>query len=83
MKVLRGTLLETRYSMPKPNAESETPLPPKVIKNTLYTADEVTYMADDLGLHKISNPNVDDVAVSLHRMLSSVLLHEYRLGWWG
>ncbi|PQE16766.1 Cysteine dioxygenase protein [Rutstroemia sp. NJR-2017a BBW] len=52
--------------MPKSNSESDTPLPPQVIKNTLYTADEVTYMADDLGLHKISNPNVDDVAVSLH-----------------
>jgi hypothetical protein len=79
MKVLRGTLLETRYAMPKPNSESDTPPPPQVIKNTLYTADEVTYMADDLGLHKISNPDVDEVAVSLHRMFLSVLLYEYRL----
>lgn len=70
MKVLHGTLLETRYSIPEPKPESDTPLPPAVIKNTLYTQDEVTYMADDLGLHKISNPDLDAVAVSLHRMLS-------------
>lgn len=62
MKVLKGSLKETRFDIPKNNA---TPL--LVIKDTLYKENQVTYMADDLGLHKISNPDTENVAVSLHR----------------
>lgn len=62
MKVLKGTLKETRFDFPKNNVTL-----PIVIKETVYRANQVTYMADELGLHKISNPDSDNVAVSLHR----------------
>ncbi|PBP24155.1 cysteine dioxygenase type I family protein [Diplocarpon rosae] len=61
MKVLKGTLKETRFDFPRNNAT-----PPQVIKETLYQQGQVTYMADELGLHKISNPDEEKVAVSLH-----------------
>jgi cysteine dioxygenase len=61
MKVLKGSLKETRYSFPNNNA---TPL--EVIKETIYSSAQVTYMADELGLHKISNPASESIAVSLH-----------------
>lgn len=59
MKVLKGRLLETRYCHPS----LDTPL--VVDKETVYSANQVTYMADSLGLHRISNPG-NDIAVSLH-----------------
>lgn len=64
MKVLKGTLRETRFSYPAKDAVSSAP---KVIKETTYNENEVTYMADELGLHKISNPDSEQLAVSLHR----------------
>ncbi|CZT02733.1 related to cysteine dioxygenase type I [Rhynchosporium agropyri] len=60
MKVLKGTLKETRFDFPLNNATA-----PHIIKETLYHEGEVTYMADELGLHRISNPG-EEVAVSLH-----------------
>jgi hypothetical protein len=61
MKVLRGTLRETRFSYPDaPNSGL------KVIKETTYKENEVTYMSDELGLHKISNQDEKQLAVSLH-----------------
>jgi cysteine dioxygenase len=64
MKVLKGTLKETRFDFPRNNAT-----PPDVIKETIYQEGQVTYMADELGLHKISNPEPVNIAVSLHRKL--------------
>ncbi len=64
-KVLSGTLKETRFSFP-PNSAT----PPRIIKETVYGKDEVTCMSDELGLHKISNPDRENVAVSLHRTSS-------------
>ncbi|KAI9724647.1 MAG: hypothetical protein M1828_003516 [Chrysothrix sp. TS-e1954] len=61
MKILRGTLEETLYEPPRGSS------PPKAKKRTLYREDEVTYMSDQLGLHKIINPDANHVAVSLHR----------------
>ena len=62
MKVLKGTLKETRFDFPRNNATA-----PHVIRETVYQQGEVTYMADELGLHKISNPDEKEIAVSLHR----------------
>lgn len=61
MKVLKGRLAETRYDFPSGNATALEP-----IKETLYKENEVTYMADELGLHKISNPDPEITSVSLH-----------------
>ncbi|KAF2214941.1 hypothetical protein CERZMDRAFT_57439 [Cercospora zeae-maydis SCOH1-5] len=68
MKVLKGTLEETLYGFPStcPRASSINKLP--VMRRTRYTADQVTYMSDRLGLHSVGNPSTDpeDFAISLH-----------------
>ncbi|KAF7955460.1 uncharacterized protein EAE97_000719 [Botrytis byssoidea] len=76
MKVLSGTLSETQYTFPStststsstisPSAPQAFNTPPTIIKTTTYTTNQVTYMSDDLGLHRISNPDLENVAVSLH-----------------
>jgi cysteine dioxygenase len=70
MKILKGSLKETLYALPEcatePGASSGASTPPQVVKETLYCENEVTYISDKIGLHKISNPSNDKVAVSLH-----------------
>lgn len=61
MKILRGDLTETRYAFPK--KEGDAPL--KVISNKTYKENAVAYMADELGLHRVTNQG-GDFAVSLH-----------------
>lgn len=63
MKILKGNLTETRYEFPQ---EGSAPGPMKVISEKTYQENQVAYMADELGLHRISNQG-DDFAVSLHR----------------
>ncbi len=70
MKLLKGSLKETLYALPAyvPEAAvSKGPsTPPHAVKETLYHENEVTYISDKIGLHKISNPSKDELAVSLH-----------------
>jgi hypothetical protein len=47
----------------------------QVISEKTYKADQVTYMSDKLGLHRISNPHKEDFAVSLH-CESKMLRHD-------
>lgn len=63
MRILKGTLQETRYETP---TEADL-VPPKTISKKTYPQGQVAYMADELGVHKISNPDPEQVAVSLHR----------------
>lgn len=63
MKVLYGNLTETRYAFPEDDAEEK---PMTVISEKTYKENGVTYMADELGLHRVSNRG-SDFAVSLHR----------------
>lgn len=61
VKLLAGTLRETLYDMP----DSEQPHELKVTRVTDLQRDQVSYMSDKLGLHRMENPgNVP--AVSLH-----------------
>lgn len=62
-KVLKGSLKETRFDFPSHEHEKLN-----IIRETMFEEGMVTYMSDDLGLHKISNPDPQNVAVSLHRM---------------
>ncbi|TMS36035.1 hypothetical protein L596_003302 [Steinernema carpocapsae] len=63
VKVLQGQVLETRYDWP----ESETTEDPlKVSGQDTYSTNEVTYMSDKLGLHRVENPNHSDGTVTLH-----------------
>lgn len=63
MKILKGNLTETRYEFPQ---EGESSGPMKVITEKTYKENQVAYMADELGLHRVSNKGSDFV-VSLHR----------------
>ena len=63
MKILRGNLIETRYAFPQ--GEEEEGQPMRVISENVYKENEVAYMADELGLHRVWNRG-SDFAVSLH-----------------
>ncbi|KAL9094601.1 MAG: hypothetical protein Q9165_003160 [Trypethelium subeluteriae] len=62
MKVLKGSLKETRYKWP----DHSNPGPPEVMHEQTFGQEEVTYMSDKLGLHTITNPDPNEIAVSLH-----------------
>ncbi|KAH8173126.1 cysteine dioxygenase type I domain-containing protein [Sarocladium implicatum] len=62
MKILRGSLTETRFEFPQEGADQDQM---KVISNKRYEENKVAYMADELGLHRIVNEG-SDFAVSLH-----------------
>ncbi|OTB05504.1 hypothetical protein M426DRAFT_72818 [Hypoxylon sp. CI-4A] len=62
MKILRGGLTETRYDTPV-DSDDEKPMPIKSERTLKENA--VAYMADELGLHRMSNQG-SDFAVSLH-----------------
>ncbi|KAK2736143.1 Cysteine dioxygenase [Myotisia sp. PD_48] len=67
MKILRGSLKESRYDWPQEEKlRNGEPSPLKATRETIYQENEVTYMSDKLGLHKISNPNPEEFAISLH-----------------
>jgi len=61
MKILKGSLRETVYS--EPTHAQEAPQPQRV---TTYVEDQVTYISDKIGLHKIENMSDTEPAVSLH-----------------
>lgn len=75
MRILKGSLVENRYEIPE-GYNKENLIPPRKIKETRYNAGQVTYMSDELGLHKIGNAvedldvggpdGIPEVAVSLH-----------------
>ena len=62
MKILQGSLKETIYLV----ADGQHQSPPEVVKESTFKRDEVTYISDQIGLHKISNASDTEVAVSLH-----------------
>ncbi|KUM55343.1 hypothetical protein ACN42_g11970 [Penicillium freii] len=65
--VLKGTLQEDLYSWPdQKQIENGQISPPQLTKQTTYGENQVTYMSDKLGLHRISNPDQDNFAISLH-----------------
>lgn len=64
MKVLAGELMETVYHTPESQADRSGPL--KLKSETVHTMDAVTYISDGIGLHRVHNPNPNQVAVSLH-----------------
>ncbi|KAJ6129855.1 hypothetical protein N7512_002635, partial [Penicillium capsulatum] len=67
MKILKGNLQETLYSWPdKEKLEHGDISPPHVTRQTTYGENQVTYMSDKLGLHRISNPDPNNFAISLH-----------------
>ncbi|KAI0966891.1 RmlC-like cupin domain-containing protein [Xylaria arbuscula] len=61
MKILRGSLTETRYGFPEGDKEK----PMEKTSERVLRENAVAYMADGLGLHRMSNQGSDFV-VSLH-----------------
>lgn len=66
MKILKGDLTETRYAFPSGDKEE----PMLVISERTYKENATTYMADELGVHRVSNRG-SDFAISLHRESTS------------
>lgn len=67
MKILKGSLQETLFSWPdQEKIKRGEYSPPQVTRQSVYGENEVTYMSDKLGLHRISNPDPNNFAVSLH-----------------
>ncbi|KAI3382746.1 hypothetical protein SNEBB_007299 [Seison nebaliae] len=62
MKIMKGTLIEDRYEWPKINSNTGM----KLFQSTKLETDQVAYINDDLGLHRVKNNSNTDVAVSLH-----------------
>ena len=67
MKILQGELTETRYEFPQGDRGSGKGKKKsmEVIAETTYGKNQVAYMSDDLGVHKVWNRS-EDIAVSLH-----------------
>ncbi|KAH6633172.1 RmlC-like cupin domain-containing protein [Boeremia exigua] len=66
MKILKGSLTETRYAWPTIDLNNSEDRHMQLISDKTYQTDQVTYMSDKLGLHRIANPDKDNYAVSLH-----------------
>ena len=64
MKVLSGMLKETLFAWPDESAGEMQPM--QQTGSTLFCTDEVTYINDSVGLHRVENPSHTDPAVSLH-----------------
>lgn len=69
MKVLAGELHETVYKSPEHKPGECKPL--EIKSSTTFSMNEVTYISDDIGLHRVHNPSSDQIAVSLHRECTS------------
>ncbi|KAI0872209.1 RmlC-like cupin domain-containing protein [Hypoxylon argillaceum] len=61
MKILHGNLTETRYDFPDGDKEKTM----EIKSERVHKENAVAYMADELGLHRMSNHG-SDYAVSLH-----------------
>uniref|UniRef100_A0A1B6I783 Cysteine dioxygenase n=1 Tax=Homalodisca liturata TaxID=320908 RepID=A0A1B6I783_9HEMI len=64
MKMLQGELSEIRFDWPKEGMSEQTSMV-EISRSTLHK-NEVCYINDSLGLHRVENPSHSDVSVSLH-----------------
>ncbi|CAN6623534.1 hypothetical protein TRVA0_009S01970 [Trichomonascus vanleenenianus] len=68
VKLLKGRLTETLYEWPEDADKSSTfePHTMKVKREMTYHENEVSYMSDQIGLHRMYNPDPHEPAISLH-----------------
>ncbi|XP_023224925.1 cysteine dioxygenase type 1-like [Centruroides sculpturatus] len=62
MKILDGKLLESKFQWPQDSENSEM----VCSGETELKLNEVAYINDSIGLHRVENPSHSEVAVSLH-----------------
>lgn len=63
MKVLDGFVNEELFDWPKENEELHEMVPQRTAR---YDNNQVAYICDEIGLHRIENPSHTDTAVTLH-----------------
>ncbi|CAK9812567.1 Cysteine dioxygenase type 1 [Anthophora plagiata] len=66
MKILQGELCETRYRWPGKCTKEEDPEELKELERNTLGLNEICYINDSLGLHRVENPSAVNPAVSLH-----------------
>ncbi|KAJ8687121.1 hypothetical protein QAD02_022919 [Eretmocerus hayati] len=69
MKILQGQLCETQYRWPKKHIEeqeNECGEALEEIDRHVYGVNDVTYINDSIGLHRVENLSAVNPAVSLH-----------------
>jgi len=71
MKMLDGTLREVRFSWPEDGTDSTTSAGGEIremqpIGESVLETNQVCYINDSLGLHRVENPSHVDRSVSLH-----------------
>ncbi|GAU91838.1 hypothetical protein RvY_04017 [Ramazzottius varieornatus] len=63
VKVMDGQILESMYAWPEDDNE-EAPM--RMLKKTSVNVDEVSYINDSIGLHRMENPSHTEPTVTLH-----------------
>ena len=66
MKILSGGLLETLYDWPSGDTGQQQASALMVTAQHNYARDQVTYISDEIGLHRVENSSHSEPAVSLH-----------------
>ncbi|XP_060823519.1 cysteine dioxygenase type 1 [Bombus pascuorum] len=63
MKILQGELFETRYAWP---TQREKPEELQELEKNTLGLNQICYINDSLGLHRVENPSTVNPAISLH-----------------
>ncbi|XP_012274027.1 cysteine dioxygenase type 1 [Orussus abietinus] len=68
MKVLQGELCETKYEWPSEDCDSSTENVEKLreIECSTLKLNDICYINDSMGIHRVENPSTVNPAVSLH-----------------
>ncbi|KAI9203640.1 RmlC-like cupin domain-containing protein [Polychytrium aggregatum] len=66
MKVMDGQIVETQFEWPEGDVDVSCPHSMQLKQKALYSRDQVAYIHDKIGLHRVSNPSNDAPAISLH-----------------
>jgi len=66
VKILQGDLKETMYEWPESKEGEEAEGEMKKKDCNVYHKDQVTYINDTMGLHRMENPSHTDGCISMH-----------------
>ncbi|KAG8034005.1 hypothetical protein G9C98_008486 [Cotesia typhae] len=66
MKILQGQLIETLYTWPRENPKYPGKVAVDELESNVLQTNDVCYINDSIGLHRMENPSKTEPAVSLH-----------------